>query len=162
MPDEPAPAAPDERAGGLPRVLVVKDRVVSGRRYLHELRARGFDVTPVFHGRSALSAVLAGAQDLFIFEVRCNGFGEEDPTLLHVLRRYLRHDDVPVILASFFPDRWTPQRRQELRVADVLHQPILSPAELVDAARRALGLADAPAPRPWPHPAAVPPDRRVA
>ena len=66
----------------------------------------------MFHGREALAAVLGGGQDLCLFEVRCDRHGGEDPTLLHVLRRYLDRPDVPVILASFFPG---------VRTADLRH-----------------------------------------
>jgi CheY-like chemotaxis protein len=110
----------DGRAAG-PRVLVVKADDIRRRRYHLELRARGFDVTVLDHGREALTAILSGAFELIFVEQQYNDRAER-MELMDLLRNYLRLKPPIVIIApnNHLNNFWTADRCTAYGVRELL------------------------------------------
>ena len=151
MPTAAHSASSEAPAGtARPRVLVLKDHRVTGRRYLPVLRQKGFEVEAVPHGPEGLAAMVAGGFALLVIELETHrtDYTAEDLLPLEVFRHYLWRDDVPVVLFTRHEQEWTPDRMTTYGVAATCTQST-SPAEFAYYARQLLRLDAAP-PTRWP------------
>ena len=103
------------------RILVVEDNVDLRTLYRMALRAAGFQVTQAADGLTALRAVEADQPDLIVLDLGLpliSGFDVQR----EIKQIQVRH--IPVVVVTALP----PERTRGLKVATVLHKPVMPDA----------------------------------
>ncbi len=103
------------------RILIVEDDVDLRTLYRMALRAAGFQVTQASDGLTALRAVQADQPDLVVLDLGLpliSGFDvQREIKQIHV-------GHIPVVIVTALP----PERTRGLKVAHILHKPVLPDA----------------------------------
>jgi CheY-like chemotaxis protein len=112
--------------------LLVVDDDVDGRDALcRALERGGHEVGCVSNGREALSSILERAPDLIILDLFMPEM--DGPSLLEILRSYLRLASLPVVVLTGAPDSPLVERVRHLRVDALLTKAKATHEEILQA-----------------------------
>jgi len=99
--------------------LLVVDDDADGRDALCRfLTKAGHEISCVSNGREALASVLARAPDLIILDLMMPVM--DGPSLLEIMRSYLRLQALPVIIMTALPESPMVERARHLKVNAIL------------------------------------------
>src|SRR3954462_7873766 len=99
-------------------ILIVDDDTDGRTALCQFLEKSGHEVDCVSNGREALAAVLARAPDLIVLDLFMPEV--DGPSLLEILRSYLRLQSLPVVVMTGLPDSPLADRARHLKVNAIL------------------------------------------
>ena len=99
-------------------LMIVEDDADSAEALCTYLRGAGHEVKCLPNGRDALSSILARIPDLIILDLFMPEM--DGPSLLEVLRSYLRLASLPVVVLTGLPDSPLAERARHLKVNTIL------------------------------------------
>jgi CheY-like chemotaxis protein len=102
----------------MPYILAVEDDTDSRDVLCQALSKMGHEVACVSNGREALMSILTRAPDLVVLDLLMPEM--DGPSLLEVLRSYLRLQSLPVIILTALPDGPLVDRARHLKVNAIL------------------------------------------
>src|SRR5687768_17049850 len=102
----------------MPSILIVEDEPDSREALARFLRQKGYRVDTSPNGKEALSAIIDEAPDLVVLDLFLPEM--DGPSLLEVLRSYLRLQSLPVVVLTALPDSPLVERARHLKVNAIL------------------------------------------
>ena len=99
-------------------VLIVEDDADSREALSLYLRQKGHQVEAVRNGKDALAAILTDMPDVVVLDLFLPEM--DGPSLLEVVRSYLRLQSLPVIIMTALPDSPMVERARHLKVSTIL------------------------------------------
>ena len=117
-------------------LMIVEDDKDSADALSACLRGAGHEVQALPNGKEALSSILLRLPDLLILDVYMPEM--DGPSLLEVLRSYLRLASLPVIVLTGLPDSPLVERARHLKVNTVLVKGRASLEDMLEAVTREL------------------------
>jgi adenylate cyclase len=99
-------------------LLIVEDDVDSREPLCRMLESVGHEVACTSNGQEALASILARRPDLIILDLFMPEM--DGPSLLEILRSYLRLQSLPVIVLTGAPDSPQVERVRHLKVNAIL------------------------------------------
>jgi CheY-like chemotaxis protein len=111
-------------------ILIVEDDEDSREALARFLRQKGYRVDTSPNGKDALSAIINDPPDLVVLDLFLPEM--DGPSLLEVLRSYLRLQSMPVVVLTALPDSPFVDRARHLKVNAILTK---AKASLDDVAR---------------------------
>jgi CheY-like chemotaxis protein len=99
-------------------VLIVEDDADSREALSLYLRQKGHQVEAVRNGKDALAAILTDMPDVVVLDLFLPEM--DGPSLLEVVRSYLRLQSLPVVILTALPDSPMVDRARHLKVNAIL------------------------------------------
>lgn len=124
-------------------ILVVEDDRDSAEVLAAYLTKAGYEVECARNGREAMIALLARTPDLLVLDLILPNM--DGPTLLEVVRSYLRLHALPVVVYTGVPDNSLADRVRQLNVGAILAKGKHTLADVVTCIRRELSPLNPPA-----------------
>ena len=111
-------------------ILIVEDDADSREALGRFLRQKGYQVASAPNGKDALSSIIKDTPDLIILDLFLPEM--DGPTLLEVVRSYLRLQALPVVVLTALPESPLVERARHLKVNAIL---VKTKASLEDVRR---------------------------
>lgn len=127
----PSRLGPARYGTGMAYLLIVDDDVDGREALCRWLQAAGHEVDCLSDGREALASILARLPDLVILDLLMPEM--DGPTLLEIMRSYLRLQSLPVVVLTGLPDSPLVDRMRSLKVNAVLMKAKATHAEIAQA-----------------------------
>lgn len=126
----------------MPHILVVEDDSDSRDVLCQALRKMGFEASGVANGREALASILERTPDLVVLDLLMPEM--DGPSLLEVLRSYLRLQSLPVVVLTVVPDGPVAERARQLKVNRIMAKGKATFEEIAAAIRQEIGRPHVP------------------
>ena len=120
----------------MPYILVVEDDTDSREVLCQALTKMGHEVACVSNGREALASILTRTPELVVLDLFMPEM--DGPTLLEVLRSYLRLQSLPVVVLTAMSDGPMVDRARHLKVNAILAKGKATFEEIGEAIRQEL------------------------
>lgn len=117
-------------------LLVVEDDQDSAEALCTYLRRAGHQVDCLPNGKEALSSILAHTPDLLILDLFMPDM--DGPSLLEVLRSYLRLQSLPVVVLTGLAESPLAERARYLKVNVILVKGKATPEDVLNAVEQEL------------------------
>ena len=117
-------------------LLVVEDDRDSAEVLCAYLRKGGHEVNCLPNGKEALSAIISRMPDLVILDLYLPEM--DGPSLLEVLRSYLRLQSLPVVVLTGLADSPMAERARHLKVNAILVKGKATPQDVLEAVEQEL------------------------
>ncbi len=120
----------------MPYILVVEDDPDQRDLVTRLLKGAEFDVEAATNGKDALSSVLLRMPDLVLMDLFLPEM--DGPSLLEVIRSYLRLQSLPVVVLTGLGDSPIVERARQLKVNAILVKGKATPEDIVRTVRESL------------------------
>lgn len=117
-------------------LLVVEDDADSAELLCTYLRKAGHKVDCLPDGKEALHSILERTPDLVILDLLVPEI--DGPSLLEIIRSYLRLRSLPVVVLTGLPDSPLASRVQSLQVNTILVKGKATPEDVLNAVKQEL------------------------
>lgn len=120
----------------MPSILIVEDDPDSSEALMRYLQQAGYTVECKSNGREALLSILRNVPDLVILDLFMPEM--DGPSLLEIMRSYLRLQTLPVLILTGITDSPLLDRARSLKVNTILAKGRASLADVLRAVQEQL------------------------